>query len=209
MRKQFLISVLFIVYTSIANSQSISIKKDSLKVDSIKKILPKFKATSHIESMIFLCEYYGDNLKNKNFNGADSIRFYGNKILNESKPISYKRGIAMGLLATSTDSLKEKYAREAMQIGKEIGDEEVMGWATVILNTTTNQDKNIANTLDAINHFNKGGKILRGAYLNTWLCQTYFSSGQNEKAFDCARQNIEILKRIQLPELSLKTASTP
>ena len=152
--------------------------------------------------MIFICEYYADKLKDQRINAVDSFHYYGNKISHESKSINYKRGIALGLLAASPDSLKEKNAKEAMKIGKEIGDEEVLGWTTAILNTTSDQDKNIANTLEAIDHFNKAGKILRGAYLNTWLCQTYFSSGQNEKAFDCVRQNIEKLKRIQSPEFS-------
>ncbi len=202
MKKYILIAELFISCNAQIFSQSISWKRDSLKIDSSKKILPQLKNPNRIELMILICEYYGDNLKDKRIKAADSIRYYGNKILNESKAIKYKRGIAMGLMATVPDSLKEKNAKEAMQIGKEIGDEEVMGWATVILNTTTDQDKEIANTLEAIDHFNKAGKILRGAYLNTWLCQTYFSSGQNEKAFDCARQNIETLKRIQFPEFS-------
>jgi hypothetical protein len=202
MRKELLIIVLFITAILNANSQSISIKKDSLKIDSIKKILAKLKPTARIESMIFLCEYYGDNLRNRNINAADSIRFYGNKILNESKAISYKRGIAMGLMTTAPDSLKEKRAREAMQIGKQIGDNEVMGLATVILNTTSDVNQIDANNLQAINHYNKAGKILRAAYLNTWLCQGYFSEGENEKAFDCAKQNIETLKKIQSPEFS-------
>src|SRR5439155_16574554 len=202
MKKYFLLAALFIAGILNANSQSISIKKDSLKIDSIKKILPKLKATNRIESMIFLCEYYGDNLKNRNINAADSIRFCGNKILNHSKAIGYKRGIAMGLITTAPDSLKEKKAKEAMQIGKEIGDEEVLGWCTVILNTTSDVDQIDANNLQAIDHFNKAGKILRAVYLNTWLCQGYFAEGENEKAFDCAKQNIETLKRIQSPEFS-------
>ena len=50
--------------------------------------------------MIFICEYYGDNLKDQRIKAADSIHYYGNKISNESKSINYKKGIAMGLLAT-------------------------------------------------------------------------------------------------------------
>ena len=107
MRKNYWIIIVFTFSTVGATSQSVSIKKDSLKIDSIKKILAQLKPTNRIESMIFLCEYYGDNLKNRNINAADSIRFYGNKILNESKPIGYKRGIAM-----------EKMQRRRCKLGK-------------------------------------------------------------------------------------------
>src|SRR6186997_1165947 len=125
MRKNYLLSLLLLVTATGAISQSISFKKDSLKIDSIKKILPKLKSVNRIESMIFLCEYYSDRLKDNN--AADSFHFYGNRILKESKSINYIRGIAMGELASAADSLKEKNARKAMQIGKDIGDEEIMG----------------------------------------------------------------------------------
>jgi tetratricopeptide (TPR) repeat protein len=195
MRKVFIPALLLIASYFNASSQSISERKDSLKIDSIKKQLPTLKGIDRIDKMIFLCEYYS-------LNGFDSSRYYGNKISNESKPIGYKKGIAMGILATAPDSLRGKRAQEAMKIGQDIGDDEVMGWASVILNTTSTMNQNAANQLQAIEHFNKAGKILRAAYLNTWLCQFYFSTGENEKAFDCARKNLEVLKTIQSPELS-------
>ena len=203
MKKYFFIAVFFIASTFNAISQSISERKDSLKVDSIKKQLTQQKGTARIESMIFLCEYYSDKIKDRNMNAADSIRHYGNKILSESKTIGYKKGIAMGILTTAPDSLKEQKAREAIKIGEESVEEEVLGWAYVILNSTSQDiNENPAKQLQAIDHFNKAGKILRATYLNTWLCQTYLSSGENEKAFDCARKNLEALKTIQSPEFS-------
>jgi tetratricopeptide (TPR) repeat protein len=203
MKKNLFIALLFLASSFNAISQSVSARKDSLKIDSIKKNLPQLKGIDHVEAMIFLCEYYSDKLKYKNINAADSIRLYGNKILNESKKINYKRGIAMGILTTAPDSLKEKNARVAMQIAEEIKDEEIQGWAQFILNSTSlNANKNTTNQQLVVDHFNKAGKILRAVYLNTWLCQGYLSEGENEKAFDCARENLETLKRIQPPEFA-------
>ncbi|HET6768310.1 MAG TPA: tetratricopeptide repeat protein, partial [Chitinophagaceae bacterium] len=203
MRTCFCITFLLIAVAFNANSQSISERKDSLKIDSIKKQLPKLKDIERIKSMIVLCEYYSDKTKAQNINAIDSIRYYGNRILNESKPISYKKGIAMGILTTAPDSLKEKKAREAIKIGEESGDEEVLGWAYVVLSTTSRDMKqNTAHSLQAIDHLNKAGKILRAVFINTWVCQGYFGSGENEKAFDCARKNLEALKTIQVPEFS-------
>jgi hypothetical protein len=109
--------------------------------------------------MFLLCEYYTDKIKNRKISAADTIRFYGNKILNESKLIGYKRGIAIGILATASDSLKEKSAREAMQIGEEIRDEEILGWAQLILNSTMQDDhENTTNQQLVVDHFNKARK---------------------------------------------------
>ena len=201
MIKHFLIAVLFIVSAFNANSQSISERKDSLKVDGINKLLPKLNGIDRIDKMILLVEYYSDKIKYQHINALDSIRYYGNKILNESKPIRYKKGVAIGILATAPDSLREKRALEVIQTGGETGDEEVLGWAYTILTRDMNP-KSINNYQQAIDHFNKAGKFLRAAYINTWLCQIYFSMGENEKAFDCARKNLATLKTIQSPEFS-------
>ena len=200
--KTYVFVAVLITCTFNAISGSISEKKDSLKIDHIKKQLPQQKSRDRIGSMIFLCEYYSDKLKDRNINAADSIRRYGNKILSESKTIGYKKGIAMGILITAPDSLKEQKASEAIKMGEEIGDDEVLGWAYTILSSSADMNQNTANQVLAIEHFNKAGKILRATYLSTWLCQTYFSAGENEKAFDCARKNLEVLKTIQSPELS-------
>ena len=193
MKKYVLILLCFIANNVNVLSQSISERKDSLKIDSIKRNLPSLKGTAHIDRMIVLCEYYS--------NLPDSARFYGTKILNESNPIGYKKAIAIGLLATAPDSLREKRARESIQIGQEIKNEEVLGWAYLVLSATVKDLKqNEAYQLQAIDHFTKAGKTLRAAYINTWLCQLYFSIGENEKAFDCARKNLENLKTIKSPE---------
>ena len=192
MTKYFCILVLIIAATFNANSQSISERKDSLKIDSIKKQLPKLKGVDRIDKMMFLCEYY--------FNTPDSVRYYGNKILNESKLVGYKRGVEMGMLTAAPDSLKEQRARETIQSGE---DDAVRAWAYLILNATSrDMNQNAAYHVQAIDHFNKAGKILQAAYVNTWLCQIYFTIGENEKAFDCAKKNLETLKSIQFPELS-------
>jgi tetratricopeptide (TPR) repeat protein len=202
MLRHFLIALFLLVCCRQGISQSISWRKDSLRIDSIKKTLPGVKNPKRIESMIFICEYYGDNLKDKRMNGADSILFYGNKILTESKAINYKRGIAIGLMMTAPDSLKGKRAQEAMQVGNQIGDNEVMALAAAILNTSSDVKQIDANNEQVIDYYNKAGKILRATYLNTWLCQGYFSQGENEKAFDCARENLNALKKIRSPEFS-------
>ncbi|MFI5188260.1 MAG: histidine kinase, partial [Chitinophagales bacterium] len=203
MRKYFLIAALFLGTNFQVSSQSLSQKRDSLKIDSIKKILPQLKGTQRIESMFLLCEYYTDRIKNRKINAADTIRFYGNEILDESKLIGYKRGIAMGILASTPDSLREKSARQAMQIGEEISDDEILGWAQLILNSTMQDgNENTANQQLVVDHFNKAGKILQAAYNNTWLGDTYNSIGENEKAFDCARKNLEVLKTIQSPQFA-------
>ena len=135
-------------------------------------MLPGLRNPDRIESMIFICEYYGDNLKDRRINAADSIRLYGDKILTESKAINYKRGLAMGLMASATDSLKEKRAQEAMQVGKQIGDNEVMALATILLNTTTDVNQIDANNLRAIVHGLFHTQRNRGVTARLFFCES-------------------------------------
>ena len=203
MRKCQLITLFFIACHLHSNSQSVSERADSIKIFNLKGKLHALKGSSRIDSMIFLCEYYSDLTRIKTINASDSIRLYGNKILNESKSIGYKKGIAIGMLATAPDSLKKTTAEQVVRMGNETKEEEVLGWAYLVLSSIGgDQAQSEFNQLQAIAHFNKAGNVLRAAFINTWLCQYYFSSGLNEKAFDCARINLDTLKSIKSPALA-------
>ena len=184
-------------------AQSPNLVKDSLKIDSLKKLLPSLKATNRVNCMTLICEYYSDIASSPGIKAFDSIRYYGNKILNESKALGYKKGIAMGLLSSSPDSLKERNAKEAIRIGEEIGSDEVLGWAySLLVSTTTAPGQIDAYYKKSIAHFKKAGKTIRAAALSNWVCQGYLSTGENEKAFDYAKNNLEILKSMSSSEFA-------
>ena len=204
MKKYFLIASLLSVCCLQAFSQSLNLAKDSLKIDSLKKLLPSLEREKRVNCMTLIWEYYSDA------EASDSIRLYGNKILNESKALGYKKGIAMGLLFSSPDlkisdsksnrSLKEKNTMEAIRIGEEIGNDEVLGWGYSFLisimtsTTTTDFTQSVSYYEKAIGHFNKAGKSLRAAAMSNWLSQAYMGAGENEKALDYAKSSLEILK---------------
>jgi tetratricopeptide (TPR) repeat protein len=203
MKKYFLITALFVGSNLVAYSQSPDQVKDSLKIDSLKKLLPSFKGTDRVNCMTLICEYYSDIASSPGIKAFDSIRYYGNKILNESKALGYKKGIAMGSLSSSPDSLKERNAKEAIRIGEEIGSDEVLGWGySVLISTTTDTGQIDAYYKKAIAHFKKAGKTIRAAALSNWVCQGYLSTGENEKAFDYAKNNLEILKSMSSSEFA-------
>ena len=61
---------------------------DILKVDSLKKLLLSFKGPERIDCMVSICLHYYDV---RHIEGVkDSFLYYGNKVFNESKAISYK-----------------------------------------------------------------------------------------------------------------------
>lgn len=197
MIKYFLIAALLSCCYLQVFSQSPNLAKDSLKIDSLKKLLPSLKGTDRVNCMTLTCEYYSDIASSPGIKAYDSIRYYGNKILNESKVIGYKKGIAMGLLSSSPDSLKEKNTKEAIRIGEEIGSDEVLGWGySLLISTTTDPGQINEYYKKAIGHFNKAGKTIRATAMCNWLSQAYMSTGENEKALDYAKSSLESFKVI-------------
>ena len=204
MKKYFLIiAALFVGSNLQAFSQSPNQAKDSLKIDSLKKLLSSLKGTDRVNCMTLICEYYSDIASSPGIKSFDSIRYYGNKILNESKALGYKKGIAMGLLSSSPDSLKERNTKEAIKIGEEIGSDEVLGWAySLLISTMTDPGQINAYYKKVIGHFNKAGKTIRAAAMSNWLSQGYMSTGENEKALDYAKSSLESLKAMSSSEFA-------
>jgi hypothetical protein len=197
MKKYLFIAALLVGSNLQAFSQSTNQAKDSLKIDSLKKLLPFFKGTDRVNCMTLICEYYSDIASSPGIKAFDSIRYYGNKILNESKALGYKKGIAMGLLSSSPDSLKERNTKEAIRIGEEIGSDEVLGWGYSLLVSTTSDPGQInVYYKKVIGHFNKAGKTIRAAAMSNWLSQAYMSTGENEKALDYAKSSLDSLKTV-------------
>ena len=128
MKKSILIVLLLSGFCPKAFSQLSPAQMDSLKIDSLKRKLPSLKGTNRIDCMTVLCEYYFDGAPIAKTSPHDSLKKYGAAVLSESKAINYKRGTALGLLASGPDSfaLKEKNARQAMRIGEEINDDQVL-----------------------------------------------------------------------------------
>jgi len=185
-------------------SQSPDQLKDNRKIDSLTKLLPSLKGTDRVDCMVLICEYFSDIASLPGGKTIDSIRYYGNIILNESKNISYKKGIAMGLLFSSPDSLKEKKTKEAIRIGEEAGNDEVLGWGYSLLISYTKDPGEVNEYYKkAILHFQKAGKIVRAAAMSNWLCQSYMGTGENEKALDNAKESLESLKAIPSAEFAI------
>ena len=209
MKKYLLIASFLSCFCLQAFSQSPNL--DSLKIDSLNKLLPILEGERRINCMTLICEYYSDAM------AADSMRLYGNKILNESKALGYKKGIAMGLLFSSPDlktldsksngTLREKNTKDAIQIGEEIENDEVLGWGYSFLilipaSTTTDGIQSVGYYKKAIDHFSKAGKIVRAAAMSNWLSQAYMGTGENEKALDYAKSSLAMLTTISPSEFA-------
>jgi tetratricopeptide (TPR) repeat protein len=191
------------------HSQYKGLKADSLKIDSLKKLLPPLKGTNRVDCMKLICDYYYDAAPGRKASANDSIYFYGNKILNESKALGYKKGIAIGLLCSLPDSLKEKNTRDAIRIGEEIGNDEVLGWGYSILSGITPDFRQSAPYYQkSIDHFHKAGNALREAAMSNWLSQAYMGSGEFEKAFDYERNAVNILKALPSSEFAYAHSQT-
>ena len=171
MRKYFIAFILLIasvpIYSQIVKSPYTDNRRaDSLRIDSLKKTLPSLSGSDRINCMIRLCQDYehitpigGFVFKN------DSIHQYAMKAYNEATKINYKTGIAMSLMLmeTKSNSLKENNFRQALHIGEETNNDNVLGWAYYGLENVT---KNTEYTKKAAYYFQKSGDLVTPLSIN-------------------------------------------
>ncbi|HLF45049.1 MAG TPA: histidine kinase, partial [Chitinophagaceae bacterium] len=211
MRKYFLLSILELVF-AFANAQnpvypySEGHKMDSLRIDSLKKILPSLKGTAEIDCLNQLCENYNHILSTPGFLfNHDSAHFYNAKAYQRAKKINYKKGIAISLLlklAPLPDSLREKNIEEALKIGKEINDSYVLGSAYYFLGVfiiKNNKDfsKHIECFTKAIEYFQKTGDVINEAQVTTRLSGEFIEKGDYGNAFIYWTRSVELAKLLK------------
>ena len=156
---------------------------DSLKIDSLKKRLPLLKDSVRIDVMELICAHYGVMAPIGGFKYRDdSIRNYAIESYNEAKVFNYKRGIAFALLNLLADSVKEKNILEAIRIGEEINNDELLGFGYYNLAMITDASKDFQQHVEdykkAIYHFHKAGNKLREAEVSAWLSDDYSERGE-------------------------------
>jgi tetratricopeptide (TPR) repeat protein len=173
-----------------------------LKIDSLERLLPSLTKMAHVDCMVLICQhFYAVPPVGKYKFRNDSISNYGRKIFNESTALNYKKGIAEGLLILATDSVKEKNIREAMRIGQEINDDELLGWCFVAsIRLIEDRSKNFNKVEDcykkAIYHFHKAGNLFRELENTVWLADSYLDRGEYESGFDYNKKSNELIKSV-------------
>jgi len=199
MKKYLLIALLITGIDKGMHAQPNPAATDSLKIDSLRKMLPVLKGIRRVICMIRLVEYFYDGAPVAGSNPRDSVPYYGKLILDESRKINYRKGMAIGLMAapTQSESIRASNVREALKIGEQTGDEEIMGWACQLLaraELTPDEREMERYAAASLDHFHKSGNILREVAEGNWVADGFREVGQYEKTFDLQKRLLDLLK---------------
>ena len=185
-------------------------KTDSMRLDSLKKILPLAKGNARVDLLNSIATKTLFNAGGSPRKRVDTCLFYSSLAYKEARKLNYKAGLAMAMLSLAgtesgmnqpvkDESEKEQEMQEALRIGEELNNNEIMGLAYGALgflpSTRTNNDKQTGYWEKAINCFLKVRDTLHAAELSNWFTSDYESRGEYEKAFDYAKQSVELSRK--------------
>ena len=186
MRKYLLlIGVLLLACFHVALSQS---------PGKLLKTLPTLKGKARIDCLIEIRTHYSYMGVTK----SDSAYYYSALAYDDAMKLGYKKGIALSLLGLKpeSDSLQLLNVKKAIEIGEEIKDNEVLGWAYYKWPPQPKDNAVIERMKKSISYFQKSGNILREAEITNWVCMSSNLAGE-EEGFDYCQRSVELSKKIR------------
>ena len=206
MKKYLLATSLFLAFAMQALCQyTAERRKDSLKIDSMKKVLPLLRDSTRVDCMNQICKKYRFIMGVGGFvHRADSIFHFALLANDEANRIGYKYGIAASLLnlarskrynferTTSEETVIEKYLRQALSVATEIKNDHLLGETYYLL---AGLEHGAENYKKAIYYFQKTGDVQQETEVTTWLCMEYSNKGEYEKALPYCDKCIELAKK--------------
>ena len=228
MRKYLFIVVLVLGFQMKPLAQTLeSIKLDSLRIDSLQKVLPSLFDTAKINCLNSLAEAFLNRDGYKIKIEADSAYSYAIMANTEAKRINYKRGMAFSLMHLnqiaflnvihnnnmSIDNNKEidnsawfsqwdDYMNQLFSLAQELNDNEIWGYAYYYQADMYGKKKNKQGVIDSFKkslyYFQKSGNEFRESEISTWLCFQYSDNGEYEKGFDYCKRGLELAKKLAL-----------
>ena len=189
MRKSFLLAILFVGYIEFLYSQN---------PNRLLQKLPSLKGKERIDCLIEIAKIY-------NYTNADSTLYYCKIINDEATKLGYKKAIALSLLGLGpeSESLRLQNISNAIRMGEELNDNEVLGWGYSVLYFVKNYQfstriagRDIIELLKkSALYFQKAGAKLREAEISSYLCHDCSEIG-DEDGFDYCKRSIELSKQV-------------
>jgi hypothetical protein len=197
MKKCLLIIILVQTCAELAIAQKPEdIIRDSLRIDSLKKVVPLLKDTARINCLNRIAEAFINQVGSNGQRRGDSTFIYADMANNEAKEVGYKYGQVQALLNLATSKLfvhkikeTEKYTRPALQLSIELKDDNMIGRCYSLLAILENPFENYKK---AIARFQKTGNISLETESTTWLCMVYAEKGQYEDGFPYCEKCIQL-----------------
>ncbi len=219
MRKYLLITAFLTIWQITLLAQNTKgINRDSLKIDSLKRILPSLKDTARINCLNNIGEVFLDRNDYKFKRKVDSALVYTEIANLESTKTSYKNGIAKSLLIfcygfklycfhnrnnridnAANFSKWGIYLKQLFDIAGQIDDAEIWGRAYYLQSDLLSWQKKEKESQEALKNamkwFRKSGDELNEAATCTEIGSTYKGNGEYENAFEYYSRALEIAKK--------------
>jgi tetratricopeptide (TPR) repeat protein len=219
MRKYLFISVIIIGFPVGLLAQSgESIKRDSLAIERLQKLLPSLRDTAKINCLNSLAEAFLNRDGYKIKRRADSAYQYTTNANLEASKIDYKRGLAYSLINfcgvafftvidnnnkqinnTAIVSKWDEYLEKLFKLAKELNDAEI--WASAyycqadFYGKKNNKKAVIEANKKSLEYFEKVGNEARVSEISTWLCMQHSGLGEYEKGFDYCKLSLQLAEK--------------
>ena len=177
-------------------------RADSLKIENLKKQLPALNGIALIDSMLSLAGKYGNIGGSGGFvHRFDSAYRYLSLANEEAKKIGYKKGMGSALVGMANYevisafknktnfSVAEKYLQQGIQAGEEISDNEILGFAYLVLSKIKNS---IENEKKAYDYYVKAGNQDMQAVMAGWLCEAFSYKGEYEEGIEYCQAALKL-----------------
>jgi len=201
MKKYLLVILFFQSFCGLAIAQNSEIIKrdsviNSLRIDSLKRLLPSQKDTARINCLNKIAERFFSQAGIGVQRRADSASAYANIALTEAELAKYKRGEAQALINLSAGKMSvqkikecENNIRRALQLSLEIKDDKMTGQSYGLLAALENP---VDNYKKAIVYYQKAGEWEPETETTTWLCMACIDRGQYEDGFPYCEKCLQL-----------------
>ena len=220
MRKYLLIAAFLTICHYFLSAQNPkSINSDSLKIDSLKRILPSLKDTARINCLNNIGEAFLDRNDYKFKRKVDSALVYAEIANHEATKTGYKYGIAKSLLEfcsgfklysfhnrnnridnAANFSKWGVYQKQLYDIAGQIEDAEIWGRTYSLQSDLFSWQKKEKESQEALKNamkwFRKSGDEMNEAAICTVIGYTYSANGEYENAFEYFSRALQIGKKL-------------
>jgi len=183
-------------------------RTDSLKIDSLKMVLPLLKDSARVDCLNNISGKYRDFDMNTRQARHDSISKYAFRAYTEGTVLGYQKGILESLLRLGSSELylarkyptAEKYLRQAVELSGKVANAKLSGdayslFADLLGKKNDSEDKAvIENDKKAIYYYHQAGAREQEAEWTTWLSWCFIGLGKFEEGFPYCVKSIELTK---------------
>src|SRR5688572_3156117 len=188
---------------------------DSIRLDSLKRVLPSLSGIDRINCLNALSyEYqfyhFPDSRDYKLM--ADSIKHYAILANNEAKKIDYKYGAVQSLIYISTAEKYignltdyEKYLLQAAALAENIQNDKLLGYVYMFrgeIEGKKNDSLYFAFTKKALQYFEKAGDIEGQSLAASWLCTVYSGKGEYEDGLEYCQKSFAATQKRKVTNIA-------